>query len=297
MHKFELHIDITGAVLAAELSLIHLLEQQIQQTPNTPTLSKAELKSAIDKGALWLTRRKRTNRLRRLKTSLQLHDQVHFYYNAEVLAQPTPEAKLIADFHDYSVWFKPYGMLSQGSKWSEHCTITRFAQQYFNHDRACFIVHRLDKAATGLIMVAHSKTATQKLTAMFEAHDFEKHYQIIVAGDFSTQSSPLVINTPIDDKESLSIFNFNQFNSARNSSLIDVKIATGRKHQIRKHAASIGFPVIGDRLHGDKTINEQQFNGLDLQLCAVKLAFICPISQQTRELILPDQLRPNLSNM
>ncbi len=163
MHKFELHIDITGAVLAAKLSLIHLLEQQIQQTPNAPTLSKAELKSAIDKGALWLTRRKRTNRLRRLKTSLQLHDQVHFYYNAEVLAQPTPEAKLIADFHDYSVWFKPYGMLSQGSKWSEHCTITRFAQQYFNHDRACFIVHRLDKAATGLIMVAHSKTATQKV--------------------------------------------------------------------------------------------------------------------------------------
>ncbi len=51
----------------------------------------------------------------------------------------------------------PYGMLSQGSKWSDHCTIARFAQQHLTPERPVFIVHRLDRAATGLILIAHSK--------------------------------------------------------------------------------------------------------------------------------------------
>ena len=257
MGKIELHIDMSAEIISLEQTIVNLLHVKIQALPETVELSKTEIKSAIDKGALWLTRDKRTKRLRRLKTQLKITDQLHFYYNEDVLAQPIPNAKLIADFTDYSIWYKPYGMLSQGSKWSEHCTITRFAQQYFNNERSCFIVHRLDKAATGLIMVAHSKKATQKLTAMFEAHHFKKHYQIIVAGDFSVEQSPLLITSPIDDKKSLSIFNFNCFDAKSNSSLIDVEIASGRKHQIRKHAASIGFPVIGDRLHGDETLNTQ----------------------------------------
>ena len=260
-------------------------------------LTKQVIKQAIHKGALWHSRGKYTKRLRRLKTALATGDTLHFYYDENVLSQVTPEALLLADFTDYSVWYKPYGMLSQGSKWSDHCTITRFAQQFFNNDRACFIVHRLDKAATGLIIVGHSKKATKALTAMFEAHTFDKRYQIIVKGDFSAFNSPYIIDCDVDNKKAKSTFSYNNFNDENNESLIDVQIETGRKHQIRLHAASINMPVVGDRVYGqkevntDNTLNTYTNNEKNLQLCAVSLTFMCPLHQQSRLIRLPDSLR------
>ena len=65
--------------------------------------------------------------------------------------------------------------------------------------------------------------------------------------------------------------------------MYQVDIETGRKHQIRKHAADNGIPVVGDRLHGLKEDNLADH--LDLQLCAVQLSFKCPITEQYREII------------
>lgn len=295
MAIIELHIKVTPQLLIIE-------DEQKQKTVvellhDACDLTKGEIKQAIDKGALWLSREKRTKRLRRLKTSLKDNDEIHFYYNDEVLRQAVPQAHLIADYNDYSVWYKPFGMLSQGSKWSDHCTITRFSERYFNNNRASFIVHRLDKAATGLIIVAHTKKAAKALSGMFEAHNFDKYYQIIVSGDFSQVDYPRTVKSPIDDKESCTIFDFKAFDKALSVSLLNVKIETGRKHQIRKHAASINFPVIGDRLHGDQVINQQKFPAVDLQLCAVKLEFNCPLTETPRKVELPDNLKPKLSNL
>jgi tRNA pseudouridine32 synthase/23S rRNA pseudouridine746 synthase len=66
-------------------------------------------------------------------------------------------------------------------------------------------------------------------------------------------------------------------------SLLDVRIATGRKHQIRRHLAGLGYPVIGDRLYGT---GEQ--DGVDLQLTAYLLAFRCPVAGEKVEYRLPE---------
>ena len=76
-------------------------------------LSKAQLKLAISKGALWLTRGKHTQRLRRFKRAMKKGDELHFYYNQAVLDSEVADAILISDEVDYSVWYKPFGMLSQ----------------------------------------------------------------------------------------------------------------------------------------------------------------------------------------
>jgi tRNA pseudouridine32 synthase/23S rRNA pseudouridine746 synthase len=259
------------------------------------TLSKAQLKQAISKGALWLTRGKHTQRLRRLKRAMQQGDELHFYYNEAVLTSEVPEAVLIGDESDYSVWYKPFGMLSQGSKWSDHCTIARFVQQYFPSERAVFIVHRLDKAATGLILIAHSKKAAQALSAMFESrttndNSLEKYYQIIVHGNHSVNEQPQVITSDVDGKSARSTFRCLTYDKTKEQSLIEVKIDSGRKHQIRVHAASVGLPIVGDRLHGIADNNE----ALNLQLCAVSLSFICPMTEQIKCFELPEELRPQL---
>ncbi len=120
MLKFEQHITITDT----DTSIVNNLSIACSEQ----NLSVAAIKSAIDKGALWLTRDNYTQRIRKIKKVLKVNDVLHFYYDKNVLEQNSPEAQLIADCEQYSVWYKPYGMLSQGSKWSDHCTITRWSE-------------------------------------------------------------------------------------------------------------------------------------------------------------------------
>ncbi|MBL4823140.1 MAG: RNA pseudouridine synthase, partial [Colwellia sp.] len=206
---FEHHLKLDNTVDTNTSTALTALFNSLAKTDHG--LSKAQLKQAISKGALWLTRGKHTQRLRRLKKALQPDDELHFYYNEMVLASEVAPAILISDEGNYSVWYKPFGMLSQGSKWSDHCTITRFAQQYFPTERAVFIIHRLDRSATGLILIAHSKKAARALSAMFENrttndNSLEKHYQIIVHGNHSLNEQPQVLTTDVDGKSARSTF-------------------------------------------------------------------------------------------
>ena len=298
---FEHHIQFDSNRDNKASTALNTLFDSLEKTDHA--LSKAQLKEAISKGALWLTRGKHTQRLRRVKKPLENGDQLHFYYNSAVLASKVPSAILISDESNYSVWYKPYGMLSQGSKWGDHCTIARFAQQHLSPERPAFIVHRLDRAATGLILIAHSKKAAQALSSMFENrttgnNSLKKHYQIIVHGNHSINEQPQVISTDVDGKSARSTFTCLAYDEKKDQSLIEVKIDSGRKHQIRIHAASIGLPVVGDRLHGIADENEAQ----NLQLCAVSLSFICPLSINKELAIskyyeLEKQLKPQLNRL
>jgi tRNA pseudouridine32 synthase/23S rRNA pseudouridine746 synthase len=295
LQKFEWHIKVDEQINGTALSILDAYGNG-QNHKNDISLSKAELKQAIYKGALWLTpakNKKQTQRLRRVKKTLLLGDELHFYFNSEVLSMPVPQATLIKDLIDYSVWYKPYGMLSQGSKWSDHCTISRFVQQNLPNERPAFIVHRLDRAATGLMLIAHSKKAARALSLLFENRTIEnnslaKFYHIVVHGNHSIRPQPEVITSDVDGKNARSTFSCLAYNKAQDKSLVEVKIDSGRKHQIRIHAASVGLPVLGDRLHGRADKNEIN----NLQLCAVRLSFICPLSGNEQHFELEDDLKP-----
>jgi len=243
-------------------------------------ISKQGIKSAMTKGAVWLTRGRNTQRLRRAKRKLRAGDEVHLYYDAKVLGQIPAEPALIADVGGYSVWNKPFGLRSQGSKWGDHCTVTRWAERHLLPERPAFIVHRLDRAASGLILVAHTKTIAAALSKLFRDRRVEKRYQAWVTGDFSRQPNPLRVEQPIEAKDAVSEFSFIRLEDGR--SLVDVRIETGRKHQIRRHLATMGYPIVGDRLYGDGAKDDP-----DLQLTAYLLAFHCPIADDSVEYRLP----------
>lgn len=279
MDKFELHLPVKSE----QQNAISLLKDNCD-------LSIAELKTAINKGALWLTTGKTTKRFRRVKKALKPTDTLHFYYDKNILQQTTDDAILLADYHDFSLWLKPFGMLSQGSKWSEHTTITRFVSQYFENQRSVFLVHRLDRATTGIMVVTHSKAATRLFGKLFEKHDLIKTYHAICHHNNLELKKEIVIDNPIDDKTATSKVALLAYDKESDYALVEVTIETGRKHQIRKHLASIGMPIVGDRLHGIATNNTEQ----DLQLCAVRLAFTSPIDEQLVDINLPDNLKPTL---
>ena len=236
-------------------------------------LTKQRIKQAMTKGAVWLTRVRHTQRLRRATRALRDGDELHLYYNEEILAEVPAAPTLVADVGEYSVWDKPYGLRSQGSKWGDHCTVVRWAERHLEPERPAFTVHRLDRAANGLILIAHSKRMAAALSDLFSSREIEKRYLVRVTGDFSNQPNPLRIDAPVDGKPAVSEAALREVDTDKRESLLDVRIETGRKHQIRRHLADAGYPVVGDRLYGSGGND-----GVDLQLKAYLLTFRCPVS-------------------
>ena len=269
------HIEAHVLIESSEDSTVDLLQR-------VTGLSKQRIKLAMTQGAVWITRGRDTQRLRRAKRALRVGDKVHLYYDAKILAETPPEPTLIADVGGYSVWHKPCGLRSQGSKWGDHCTLVRWAERHLQPERSAFTIHRLDRAANGLMLVAHSKSIAAALSVLFRKREVEKRYRAVVAGDFSGQPNPVRVEQPIDGKEAMSEISLLQLSDDGDRSLVDVRIETGRKHQVRRHLVELGHPIIGDRLYG--TGNE---DGVDLQLTAYLLAFHCPVKDERVEYRLP----------
>lgn len=238
--------------------------------------SKQRLKKIMQQGAVWHQHKSQTLRIRRATKKLLAGDQLYLYYNEQVLSAECPTPELIKDYGEYSIWHKPRGMLSQGSKWGDHCTLTRWSEKYLTPERPSFLVHRLDRATCGLMLIAHSKKAATLLSQLFEKRAISKHYQAIVHGEWQDQTQTTSIDLPIDGKRAVSHIDFLTFNRDAFFSKVNIAIETGRKHQIRYHLSQLNYPIVGDRLYGKGEIDE-----LDLQLLAYQLSFTCPFTGQT----------------
>lgn len=273
MAKQEYHLDLT----TDDQSAVELIQQ-------ASGLSASEIKRTMQKGAVWLQDSTGIRRLRRAKSKLSSGVKIHVYHDPDILQQTIITPQLIDDQQVYSVWFKPAGALSQGSKWGDHCTINRWIESHDKDQRPAFITHRLDRAACGLMIIAHSKSMARQISRLFEIRDIEKIYRARVSGLFDKET-PFTIQQPVNGKTASTTVLDVRHNDSDSSSLLTIRIDSGRKHQIRQHLTELGFPIIGDRLYG---IYQQD----DLQLCAWSLAFECPIQQTSRFYEVPSQLAP-----
>ncbi|GKT12970.1 MAG: tRNA pseudouridine32 synthase/23S rRNA pseudouridine746 synthase [Thiomicrorhabdus sp.] len=289
------HFEIT--VQIAAVSALDHLYTYLQNQPTIETISKQQLKKFALRGAVWLTqnaenstRSTKPERLRRLKRVLKTGDKIDFYFNAELLNSEPTAPILIADFDHYSVWLKPRGMLSQGSKWADHSALYRWVEMNYkpnDQTRQSWIVHRLDRATRGLMLLAHTKKMAAKLSQTFEQGGVNKVYQANVWGEFPEHMQ--TIDLPVADKAAISHVSRLAFYPELGISRVEVNIETGRKHQIRSHLSQTGFPILGDRLYGSETLDSQIQPRPDLQLTAFKLSFLCPISQTQQQFELTEQ--------
>ncbi|WP_017540451.1 RluA family pseudouridine synthase [Nocardiopsis halophila] len=148
------------------------------------------------------------------------------------------------------------------------------------------IVHRLDANTTGLMVLAKSETAYSVLKRAFKERTVDKRYHTLVQG----HPDPLrgTVDAPIDRHPSgdgrfavvaggrPSVTHYDTTEAFRAASLLEIKLETGRTHQIRVHMSALRHPCVGDRLYGaDPTLAERL--GVSRQwLHAVRLGFDHP---------------------
>lgn len=156
------------------------------------------------------------------------------------------------------------------------------------------IVHRLDKDTSGLIIVAKNDKAHINMSEQIKERNVKKTYIALVRGNVPEEEA--TINMPIGrstkDRKKMAvtkngkqaITHFKVLKKYSKYTLLEIKIETGRTHQIRVHMAEIGYPVVGDAVYSN---GKNEFGIEGQMLHAYKLEFMHPITNKHMELTAP----------
>ncbi|MEN2768193.1 RluA family pseudouridine synthase [Ornithinibacillus xuwenensis] len=183
---------------------------------------------------------------------------------------------------------KDAGLLSIATEKEKRQTALHQLMEHVRRDdprNRVFVVHRLDKETSGVMLFAKSEKVKHKLQDNWKSMVKERTYVALVEGTLK-QSDGMVKSYlkeskthkmfSIPDKNGqLAITHYRKLQSNKQFSLVEVKLETGRKNQIRVHMSDLGHPIVGDKKYGAKT-NEIGRLGLHAKI----LSFTHPVTGQ-----------------
>lgn len=185
-----------------------------------------------------------------------------------LIPEPIPVEILYNDDHIVVV-NKPAGMVVYPSAGHSHGTLMN-ALLYHCRKLACVggplrpgVVHRLDKDTSGVMVIALNDESYYSLVEQFKHRTINKRYIALIYGNLRGNQGEirLMIGRSESDRKKMStrvrrgreaVTKWSVIERFRNATLIEVRLQTGRTHQIRVHFASVGHPVLGDRTYGKK---------------------------------------------
>ncbi len=153
------------------------------------------------------------------------------------------------------------------------------------------IVHRIDKDTSGVLVVAKSNEAHEKLSLKLKDHDISRIYIALVHGIVREESGKIdapIGRHPVDRKKMAvntkngrgAVTHFKVLERFKDATLLEVRLETGRTHQIRVHLSYIGYPIVGDTVYGKKK-DKYDIGGQALH--AKLLGFVHPIKNEFME--------------
>jgi 23S rRNA pseudouridine1911/1915/1917 synthase len=274
--------------------LDHYLQQQL------PQYSRARLQSWIKESRVLVN-----GKAAKASMPLRGNDRIEVTPGELPPLKAEPEALPVEIlYEDASVIAinKPAGLIVHAGAGAHSGTLVNRLVHHFERlsktggDLRPGIVHRLDKGTSGVLLVARDDAAHQALSAQFAARTVEKVYLALVQGQVRGDSGR--ITTPVArdpvrrtrmttklGRGRTALTEYRVLRRLEGFTYLEVRIGTGRTHQIRVHLASIGNPVAGDRLYGARPAGR-------IFLHAWRIAFTSPATGErvTVEAPLPAEL-------
>lgn len=226
---------------------------------------------------------------RQFNIELNPGDQVKVNFVREFKVFSNRRLKIVYEDDDIIVINKGYGLLSMGNDKVTEGTAYSILRDYVkwaNPLNKIFIVHRLDRDTSGLMMFAKTQEAKERMQHNWNNMVLNRKYLAVVEGVPAEESgvvkSYLVENSKFEvystnnpDEGQLAVTRYKTLQAGKRFSLLEVELDTGRKNQIRVHMKDLGHPISGDRKYGASASPIHR-----LALHAQTLRFIHPTTQK-----------------
>ena len=246
---------------------------------------------------------------KKIKSSFKIktNDQVDFFnfnFKEEIIQKKikyspsneiikSNENLIIDNNDDFIVLNKKAGISVQGGTKSKKNLIDIFSKSKIFQGTKPYSVHRLDKDTSGVFIMAKNRQSAQLLTSLFRLRKVHKTYLAICNGELEKNSGELndeLIRFDNGKKiieKAKTIFKVLDKNS--NSSLVEMRPITGRKHQLRKQLFNIGHSIYGDKKY-KSSISSKGINK-DLMLHSYQIRFMINQKKYTYKALLPDYFK------
>ena len=207
------------------------------------------------------------------------------------------EELIIDNNDDFIVLNKRAGISVQGGTKSKKNLIDIFNRSEIFKDTKPFSVHRLDKETSGVFLIAKNRETAQLLTSLFRLRKVHKTYLAICHGELDKDSGEWTNDLVRYDNGKKIVENakttFKVIDKNSNSTLVEMKPITGRKHQLRKQLFEIGHSIYGDQKY--RSINSEKGLNKNLMLHSYQIKFMINDKKYTYTALLPDYFKKLLT--
>lgn len=229
-------------------------------------------------------------------TALNVGDLVKVNTTREFQTFHHPRMRLVYEDNDIIVIDKGYGLLSMGTDKIKDGTAYSILREYIKRKdprNKLFIVHRLDRDTSGLMMFAKSEQAKETMQHNWNNMVLERRYIAVIEGTLEPEEGEIrsyltensaheVYSTNNPEEGQLAVTYYKTVKRHNPFSMVELSLATGRKNQIRVHMKDAGHPIVGDRRYGAKCSPIHR-----LCLHAHTLRFVHPITRTDMYFVSP----------
>lgn len=254
-------------------------------TENLPEIKRTRLKQMLAHNQIAVN----GTPVRQFNHPVQPGDTVSVNFTREFQVFYNRRLKIVYEDDDLLVVNKGYGLLSMGNDKVKDGTAYSILKDYLKRKdprNKIFIIHRLDRDTSGLMMFAKNEKAKEAMQHNWNNMVLNRKYVTVVEGDVEEPQGVVrsylgetsqfeVFSTDDPSQGKLAVTRWTRLKEGSEYSLLEVELDTGRKNQIRVHMKDIGHPISGDRKYGAEASPIHR-----LALHARTLRFIHPVTRR-----------------